>query len=227
MSRVSGEAHFQQEWYRIKCGGDPDPLSGTGRGRSPPFKVAACIQLVLQIDQGNLGGMRGLASADAVYITGRVSRLSGGHGESSGSASGSGGMWVPFFCGMGYNGLKTAEEEAGRTVAEERKSEERDSEGKDLEEKNSDEKSPERKNYTYLLRCADGSLYCGWTNHLEERVKAHNEGAGAKYTRSRRPVELVYYEVFATRQEAMRREYALKQLTHQEKERLVENWKSG
>ena len=49
-------------------------------------------------------------------------------------------------------------------------------------------------NYTYLLRCADGTLYCGWTNHLAARVAAHNAGKGAKYTRTRRPVVLAYYE---------------------------------
>ena len=72
-------------------------------------------------------------------------------------------------------------------------------------------------NYTYLVRCADGSLYCGWTNRLEERVRAHNEGKGAKYTKSRRPVDLVYYEAFATKEEAMRREVAIKQMTRKEK----------
>ena len=78
-------------------------------------------------------------------------------------------------------------------------------------------------NYTYLLECADGSLYCGWTNCLWERVKVHNEGRGAKYTRGRRPVELVYFEEFATKQEAMQREAAIKRLTRQEKEKLVES----
>lgn len=76
-------------------------------------------------------------------------------------------------------------------------------------------------NYTYLLRCADSSLYCGWTNHLEERVRAHNEGKGARYTRSRRPVSLTYYEMYGTKEEAMRREYAVKQMTKQEKEALA------
>ena len=61
-------------------------------------------------------------------------------------------------------------------------------------------------NYTYLLRCADGTLYCGWTNHLAARVAAHNAGKGAKYTKTRRPVVLAYYEEYATRSEAMRRE---------------------
>lgn len=79
-------------------------------------------------------------------------------------------------------------------------------------------------NYTYLLECADGSLYCGWTNHLNERVQAHNAGKGAKYTKSRRPVQLVYYEVFETKQEAMRREWALKQLTRKEKLELIAAW---
>ena len=76
-------------------------------------------------------------------------------------------------------------------------------------------------NYTYLLRCADGTIYCGWTNCLEERLRAHNEGHGAKYTRGRRPVELVYYEEFATRREAMQREWALKKLRRKEKQRLM------
>ena len=77
-------------------------------------------------------------------------------------------------------------------------------------------------NYTYLLRCADGTLYCGWTNDLEKRVAAHNAGTGAKYTKSRRPVELAYCERFATKQEAMRREAQIKRLTRQEKLSLME-----
>lgn len=84
----------------------------------------------------------------------------------------------------------------------------------------------EEKNYTYLLKCGDGSLYCGWTNHLEERVQAHNEGRGAKYTRGRRPVELVYYEEFATKQEAMQREWAVKRLSRKEKLRLIADGRS-
>ena len=76
-------------------------------------------------------------------------------------------------------------------------------------------------NYTYLLRCADGTLYCGWTNDLEKRVAAHNAGLGAKYTKTRRPVELAYYEAFATKQEAMRREVEIKRLTRQEKLALL------
>ncbi len=72
-------------------------------------------------------------------------------------------------------------------------------------------------NYTYILRCSDGTLYTGWTNHLEERVRAHNEGRGAKYTRPRLPVELIYFEEFGTKQEAMRREAAIKRMTHAQK----------
>ncbi len=77
-------------------------------------------------------------------------------------------------------------------------------------------------NFTYMVRCRDGSYYIGWTNHLKERIKAHNTGKGAKYTRSRTPVELVYYEEFATKQEAMSREASLKKLSHQEKQKLAE-----
>lgn len=77
-------------------------------------------------------------------------------------------------------------------------------------------------NYTYILRCSDGTLYTGWTNHLEERVRAHNEGRGAKYTRGRGPVELVYYECLETKEEALRREYEIKQMSRMEKIRLIE-----
>ena len=77
-------------------------------------------------------------------------------------------------------------------------------------------------NYTYLLECADQTLYCGWTNDLDKRVKAHNSGQGAKYTKPRRPVVLVYYEEFETKEEAMRREFAIKRLTRGEKLRLIE-----
>ena len=56
-----------------------------------------------------------------------------------------------------------------------------------------------KRNYTYMVKCSDGTLYTGWTTDLEHRVKAHNDGEGAKYTRSRRPVELVYYEEYATK----------------------------
>ena len=64
-------------------------------------------------------------------------------------------------------------------------------------------------NYTYILLCADGTLYTGWTNDLGKRLEAHNAGKGAKYTRSRRPVRLFYQEAFETREDAMRRERGL------------------
>ena len=80
-----------------------------------------------------------------------------------------------------------------------------------------------KRNYTYMVKCSDGTLYTGWTTDLEHRVKAHNDGEGAKYTRSRRPVELVYYEEYATKAEAMKREYSIIQLTRKQKEKLIEN----
>ena len=79
-------------------------------------------------------------------------------------------------------------------------------------------------NYTYIVKCADGTFYTGWTTDVERRVKCHNDGKGAKYTRPRRPVELVYYEVFETKEEAMRREAAIKKLSRERKELLVAKW---
>lgn len=76
--------------------------------------------------------------------------------------------------------------------------------------------------YTYMVECSDKSLYTGWTNDLEKRLQAHNAKKGAKYTKSRTPVNLVYYEAFATKQEAMRREYEIKHYTRKEKEALVQ-----
>ena len=76
-------------------------------------------------------------------------------------------------------------------------------------------------NFCYMLRCADGSLYTGWTKDLEQRLQTHNAGKGGKYTRSRLPVELVYREEFETKEEAMSREWHLKRLSRQEKLRLI------
>ena len=76
-------------------------------------------------------------------------------------------------------------------------------------------------NYTYILKCKDDSLYTGWTNDLKKRIQSHNAGKGTKYTKARRPVELVYYDEFQTREEAMKREYAIKQLSRKEKEALI------
>lgn len=78
-------------------------------------------------------------------------------------------------------------------------------------------------NYTYIVECSDHTLYTGWTTDLAKRLNAHNSGTGAKYTRARRPVKLVYYEEYETKQEATRREYAIKQLSAAQKRRLIEN----
>ncbi len=77
--------------------------------------------------------------------------------------------------------------------------------------------------YVYIVECADGTLYSGWTNDLEKRIAAHNAGDGAKYTRSRRPVKLRYYETFEEKSKALRRECALKKLTRAEKIALIES----
>ena len=78
-----------------------------------------------------------------------------------------------------------------------------------------------KKYYTYILECSDGSFYTGYTDDLEARVDCHNSGKGAKYTRGRRPVKLVYYECFDTKSEAMSRECMIKKLTRRRKEELV------
>ncbi|WP_230398680.1 GIY-YIG nuclease family protein [Novisyntrophococcus fermenticellae] len=78
-----------------------------------------------------------------------------------------------------------------------------------------------KKSYTYILRCSDDTLYTGWTTDIQKRLNAHNSGKGARYTRPRRPVSLVYYEVFQTREEAMQREWEIKHLTRQEKLKLI------
>ncbi len=75
--------------------------------------------------------------------------------------------------------------------------------------------------FTYILRCKDGSFYTGYTNDLEKRVQAHNEGKGAKYTKGRGPVELVYFEEFDEKTEAMKREWAIKQMSRGEKMELI------
>lgn len=74
-------------------------------------------------------------------------------------------------------------------------------------------------NFVYILQCSDGTLYTGWTNDIGKRIRAHNSGKGAKYTRGRGPVKLVYLETFSTKEEAMKREWAIK---HMKKERKME-----
>ena len=75
--------------------------------------------------------------------------------------------------------------------------------------------------FVYLLRCNDKSLYCGWTCDINKRVRTHNAGKGAKYTRARLPVELAYFEVYEDKIVAMQRECEIKKLTKPEKERLI------
>ena len=78
-----------------------------------------------------------------------------------------------------------------------------------------------------MLRCADDTLYCGWTNDLTARLAAHNSGKGAKYTRGRGPVTLVYSEMFDTQSEAMQREAAIKELTRPQKQALIDSQNGG
>lgn len=77
--------------------------------------------------------------------------------------------------------------------------------------------------YCYLLECADGTYYTGWTTDPPRRLAQHNAGRGARYTRSRRPVRLVYLEELPDRAAAMKRERALKRLSHQEKKELIDS----
>lgn len=76
-------------------------------------------------------------------------------------------------------------------------------------------------NYVYLIRCGDGTLYCGWTTDLRARLAAHNGGRGAKYTRSRLPVELVYWEEHEDRHAALSREWHIKRMSREEKRKLI------
>lgn len=82
-------------------------------------------------------------------------------------------------------------------------------------------------NYTYIVECQDGSYYTGYTTELSRRIAEHNQGEGAKYTRGRRPVKLVYYEKFNTKKKALQREYAIKQLNRPQKEKLIISFKKN
>lgn len=75
--------------------------------------------------------------------------------------------------------------------------------------------------FAYFVRCSDGSLYAGYTNDLDKRLATHNAGTGAKYTRARLPVVLVYFEEFTSKSEAMKREWEFKQMQREDKERLI------
>lgn len=79
----------------------------------------------------------------------------------------------------------------------------------------------EYRNYTYILECSDGTLYTGWTNCIEKRLKEHNSGRGAKFTRARVPVKLRYLEISQTKSDAMKREAAIKKLNRAQKEKLI------
>ena len=92
--------------------------------------------------------------------------------------------------------------------------------------KETDKQNQYQGNYTYIVKCSDETLYTGWTNNLKKRLEAHNSGKGAKYTKNRRPVELVYFEEYDTKQEAMKREYAIKQLSRQKKLALIHSHQS-
>ena len=88
------------------------------------------------------------------------------------------------------------------------------------------EDTEKKNNYIYILKCGDGSLYTGWTNNLDKRIAAHKAGKGCKYTRSRLPVELAYFEAFDTKEEAMHREAEIKKLPRSKKIMLIDGGNS-
>lgn len=75
--------------------------------------------------------------------------------------------------------------------------------------------------YIYILECSDKTLYTGWTNNLEKRIKTHSKGKGARYTRARLPVKLVYFEKYNDKISAQKREYEIKQMSRKEKLKLI------
>lgn len=81
--------------------------------------------------------------------------------------------------------------------------------------------------YTYILECKDKTLYCGYTTDIEVRLRTHNEGKGAKYTKSRLPVRIAYFESFETKSEALKREVAIKKLTRSQKLELINGGANG
>ena len=85
------------------------------------------------------------------------------------------------------------------------------------------QKTINNKWYVYIVECKDKSLYTGITNNLEKRIETHNSGKGAKYTRARRPIKLKYYEEIDSKSLALKREFAIKQLTRAQKIRLINN----
>ncbi len=81
--------------------------------------------------------------------------------------------------------------------------------------------------YVYIVRCADGSFYTGWTMDIERRIAEHNSGRGAKYTKTRRPVKLVYIQSCASKSDALKREIEIKMLTRLQKSVLIENFQKN
>ncbi len=79
----------------------------------------------------------------------------------------------------------------------------------------------EKKDCVYILECNDGTLYTGWTNDIDKRFKAHDDGKGAKYTKGRRPLKLVYLEELETKSEALKRENEIKKMTKDKKRQLI------
>lgn len=79
--------------------------------------------------------------------------------------------------------------------------------------------------YLYVLRCGDGTLYTGITTNIEKRLAAHRAGKGAKYTRGRAPLELIYRELCSSHSDALKKEYRFKQLPRAEKEGIIASWK--
>lgn len=75
--------------------------------------------------------------------------------------------------------------------------------------------------YVYIVKCNDNTYYTGYAKNLEQRILTHNQGKGARYTRGRIPVNLVYYEMYDSKSDAMKREWEIKQLTRKEKENLI------
>ena len=78
--------------------------------------------------------------------------------------------------------------------------------------------------YIYIVKCSDNTYYKGYSNNPEKRIKAHNDGKGARYTRGRRPVQLVYYEKYENKSEALKREWEIKHLTREQKEEIISNF---
>jgi putative endonuclease len=79
----------------------------------------------------------------------------------------------------------------------------------------------DHKHYLYVLECSDATFYAGYTTNIERRIKQHNDGKGAKYTRGRTPVNCIFFEEYPTKREAMQAEYAFKQLSRENKERYM------